>query len=102
MSYENTLRRISIFSNKTTHQVVLSIKGNELTISAQDIDFSNEAKETIPCSYDGESMEIGFNAKFLVEMLSVLGTDEVVLQLSTPTKSRYHCALRKKMITMTS
>jgi DNA polymerase-3 subunit beta len=85
--FQNTLRRISIFSNKTTHQVVLSIKGNELTISAQDIDFSNEAKETIPCSYDGESMEIGFNAKFLVEMLSVLGTDEVVLQLSTPTRA---------------
>jgi DNA polymerase-3 subunit beta len=85
--FQNSLRRISIFSNKTTHQVVLSIKGSEVTVSAQDLDFSNEAKETIPCSYDGENMEIGFNAKFLVEMLNVLNTDEIVLQLSSPTKA---------------
>lgn len=85
--FQNSLRRISIFANKTTHQVVLSIKGNEVSISAQDLDFSNEAKETIACSYDGDPMEIGFNAKFLIEMLGVLGTDEVVLQLSTPTRA---------------
>ena len=83
----NTLKRISIFSNKTTHQVVFSIRSKELTISAQDLDFSNEAKETIACSYDGEAMEIGFNARFLIEMLGVLGTDEVVIELSTPSRA---------------
>lgn len=85
--FQNSLRRISIFSNKTTHQVVLNIKGNEVSISAQDLDFSNEAKETINATYDGDKMEIGFNAKFLIEMLGVLNTDEVNMKLSVPTKA---------------
>ena len=85
--FQNSLRRISIFSNKTTHQVVLNIKANEVAISAQDLDFSNEAKENINATYDGDNMEIGFNAKFLIEMLGVLNTDEINMKLSLPTKA---------------
>lgn len=87
MELQNTLKRISIFSNKTTHQVVLGIKSNQLKVSAQDIDFSNEAHETLACSYTGEDMDIGFNAKFMTEMLSTLPGDEVVLKLSTPSRA---------------
>ena len=83
----NTLKRVVIFANKTTHQVRLKITGSELHISAEDIDFANEAHERLSCQYEGEDMEIGFNAKFLVEMLGNLGSDEVLLEMSTSNKA---------------
>jgi DNA polymerase III subunit beta len=83
----NSLRRIAIYSNKTTNQVVMKIAGSELTISAQDLDFSNEASERLNCSYEGADMEIGFNEKFLIEMLNTLESDEVVFELSGPTRA---------------
>lgn len=83
----NTLRRVVIFANKTTHQVRLKISGSELHISAEDLDFSNEAHERLNCQFEGEDMEIGFNAKFLVEMLSNLTCEEVVLEMSSPNRA---------------
>jgi DNA polymerase-3 subunit beta len=83
----SSLRRVSIFSNKTTHQVRLKISGSELQISAEDVDFSNEAHERLSCRYEGDDIEIGFNAKFMVEMLSNLGTEEVILEMSTPNRA---------------
>src|SRR5690606_36413140 len=80
----NTLRRVVIFANKTTHQVRLKISGSELHISAEDLDFSNEAHERLNCQFEGEDTEIGFNAKFLVEMMIKLNTSEVVIEKSTP------------------
>ena len=81
------LRRVSIYSNKTTHQVRLKITGSELQISAEDSDFANEAFERLSCQYEGEDMEIGFNARFLVEMLANLETEEVALEMSTPNRA---------------
>ncbi len=83
----NCLRRVAIFSNKTTHQVRLKITGSELQISAEDLDFANEAFERLSCQYEGEDIEIGFNARFLVEMLSNLSTEEVILEMSTPNRA---------------
>lgn len=83
----NTLRRVVIFANKTTHQVRLKISGSELHISAEDLDFSNEAHERLNCQFEGEDLEIGFNAKFLVEMLSNLNCEEVVLEMSTANRA---------------
>lgn len=83
----NSLKRISIYANKTTHQVRLRIAGSELQISAEDLDFSNEANERLACEYEGEDMEIGFNAKFLVEMLSNLDAESVDLNLSAPNRA---------------
>ncbi|MBL7792779.1 MAG: DNA polymerase III subunit beta [Saprospiraceae bacterium] len=85
--FQNSLKRIAIYANKTTNQVSLNISEGSLTISAQDLDFSNEATEQMPCVYDGKAVTIGFNAKFLIEMLSVLETDEVKLELSGPTRA---------------
>ena len=85
--FQNSLKRISIYANKTTHQVILKITGSEVQISAQDLDFSNEANERLNCVYEGEDIEIGFNAKFLIEMLGVLDTDDVKMELSTPTRA---------------
>lgn len=83
----NTLRRVSIFANKTTHQVRLKISGSELHISSEDLDFSNEAHERLSCQFEGDDMEIGFNAKFLIEMLSNLTSDEVMIKMSTPNRA---------------
>ena len=85
--FQNSLKRIAIYANKTTNQVILNIQENSLTVSAQDLDFSNEATEQLACTYDGDSLTIGFNAKFLVEMLGVLEADEVKMELSTPTRA---------------
>jgi DNA polymerase-3 subunit beta len=86
-SFLSSLRRISIYANKTTHQVRLKITGSELMISAEDLDFSNEANERLSCEHDGEDIEIGFNAKFLVEMLGNLDSDQIRLSLSAPNKA---------------
>ncbi|QMU29001.1 DNA polymerase III subunit beta [Adhaeribacter radiodurans] len=83
----SSVKRISIYSNKTTHQVRLKLAGSELQISAEDLDFSNEANERLSCQYEGEDMEIGFNAKFLLEMLNNIDSDEVNLELSTPNRA---------------
>ncbi len=83
----NSLKRISIYANKTTHQVRLKITGSELQISAEDLDFSNEANERLACEYNGEDMEIGFNAKFLIEMLGNIDTPGVKVELSEPNKA---------------
>lgn len=85
--FQNSLRRIAIYANKTTNQVILNINEGSLTISAQDLDFSNEATEQMACTYDGETLNIGFNAKFLIEMLGVLESEEVKMELSTPTRA---------------
>ncbi len=85
--FQNALRRINVFSNKSTNQVVLSISGSELQLSAQDIDFSFEGNERMTCQYNGEDMQIAFNAKFLIEMLNAADSDEVKIELSTSTKA---------------
>ncbi|MBS1558955.1 MAG: DNA polymerase III subunit beta [Bacteroidetes bacterium] len=82
-----SLRRISIYANKTTHQVRLKITGSELQVSAEDIDFSNEANERLSCEHEGEDIEIGFNARFLIEMLSNLDTDQIKLNMSASNKA---------------
>ena len=82
-----SLRRIAIYANKTTHQVRLKLTGSELMISAEDLDFSNEANERLSCDHDGEDIEIGFNAKFLVEMLNNLSCKEVSLKFSAPNRA---------------
>ncbi|MFC3197253.1 DNA polymerase III subunit beta [Parapedobacter deserti] len=86
-TFLNSLRRVVIFANKTTHQVRLKISGSELNISAEDLDFSNEAHERLSCQFEGDDMEIGFNAKFLVEMLTNLDSEEVVIEMSTPNRA---------------
>ena len=84
----NSLRRIALYANKATNQVVLNITDKSMTISAQDLDFSNEATEQLSCVFTGgDSITIGFNAKFLGEMLNVLENDEIKLQLSTPSRA---------------
>lgn len=83
----SSIKRVSIFSNKTTHQVRLKISGSELNLSAEDLDFANEATERLTCQFAGEDMEIGFNSKFLIEMLSNLECENVTIEMSAPNRA---------------
>ncbi len=83
----NALRRVSIFGSKSTHQVRFKITGKELVLTAEDIDFSSEAKERLTCSYDGEDIEIGFNSRFMQDMLSNLESDNVIVEMSAPNRA---------------
>lgn len=85
--FQGALRRVSIFSNKSTNQVVVTISGSELQLAAQDVDFSFEGTERMKCQYNGEDLQIAFNAKFLIEMLAATESEEVTIDLSTPTKA---------------
>ena len=83
----NSVRRVAIFSNKTTHQIRLKITGAELNISEEDIDYSNKAEERLNCDYQGDDMQIGFNSRFLSEMLTNLTSDEIMLEMSMPNRA---------------
>jgi DNA polymerase-3 subunit beta len=83
----SSIRRVSIFANKTTHQIKLKLAGSELALSAEDVDFSNEANERLTCNYNGDDMEIGFNSRFILEMLNNLDTPEVRLEMSEPNRA---------------
>ncbi len=87
LSLLTSIRRVSIFANQSTHQIRFKISGKELVLSAEDIDFSNEAKERLTCAYEGDDMEIGFNSKFMVEMLNNTETTEVMIEMSASNRA---------------
>ena len=80
-------KRVSIFSNQSTHQVQFKINGNTIDISGEDIDFSNKANEKITVEYSGQDMQIGFNGKFLIEILNTLESEKIDIHFSTPSKA---------------
>ncbi|MEG2336797.1 MAG: DNA polymerase III subunit beta [Bacteroidales bacterium] len=83
----NSLRRVSIFANQAIPQAKFKMQASELLISAQDIDYASEAKERLACNYEGEPMEMGFNAKYIIEMLSSIETEEICLEMSQPSRA---------------
>lgn len=87
VEFYNTLKRVSVFSNQASNLVKLQLKGNQAMVSAQDIDFSISAYEKIKCQYQGDDMEIGFKSVFLVEILSNIGSQDVMIELADPTRA---------------
>ncbi len=83
----SSMKRIAIYANQTTNQVMFDITSNELTITAQDLDFANEAEERLGCDYEGEPLQIAFNAKFLIDMLAALDSEMVKFSLFSPTRA---------------
>ena len=81
------IRRVAVFSSKATHQVRFRITGQEIMLTAEDIDFYNEAKERLTCSYTGDDREIGFNSRFFQEMLGNFDSEEVKLEMSAPNRA---------------
>ncbi len=83
----NACKRVAVFANTGTSLLKLALAENQIKISAQDIDFSTSAEETIACSYTGAPMAIGFKAPFLIEILSSIASTEVVLELADPARA---------------
>jgi DNA polymerase-3 subunit beta len=86
-SFLNAIRRVSIFSNKTTHQVKFRIAGSQVDISAEDVDFGNDANERLTCEYSGKDIEIAFNARFITDMLNNLESEHIQMELSLPNRA---------------
>lgn len=82
-----TVRRVSVFSSSTTRQIRLHLQKDKLTIRAEDLDMSSEARETIACEYSSDEMEIGFNARYLADILSNVDGEEARFEFSTPNRA---------------
>jgi DNA polymerase III subunit beta len=87
IEFYNTLKRISVFSNQASNLVKLQMKGNQIMVSAQDLDFSISAYERIKCHYEGDEIEIGFKSVFLLEILANITSQEVMIELADPTRA---------------
>jgi DNA polymerase III subunit beta len=96
LKFYNTLKRVSVFSSQASNLIKLQLTGNQVTVSAQDIDFSISAYERIPCQYDGDELEIGFKSTFLVEILQNLQSADVVLEMSDPSRAGILVPLKKE------
>jgi DNA polymerase III subunit beta len=83
----SSIKRVSIYANKTTHQIRLKIAGSELQITSEDLDFANKAEERLSCQYEGTDMEIGFNSKFVIDMLNNIGAEQISLKMSAPNRA---------------
>jgi DNA polymerase-3 subunit beta len=83
----NACKRVAVFANNGTAQLRLALSENQIKISAQDIDFSTSAEETISCDYNGTPMAIGFKAPFLIDLLSSIASADVQLKLADPARA---------------
>ena len=87
VEFLNGIKRVAVCSNPTTNLIRMDIANNKVNLTAQDIDFSVSANETISCSYDGQNVTIGFKSTFLVEILSNIDTPTVVVELADSTRA---------------
>lgn len=83
----NAMKRVSVFANQASNLVKLAFNANEIHISAQDIDFSISAEETITCQFDGEPIKIGFKSSFLIEILGNINSSDIVMELSDASRA---------------
>ena len=83
----NACKRVAVFANNGTAQLRLALSENQIKISAQDIDFSTSAEETIACDYNGTPMAIGFKAPFLIDLLGSIASADVLLKLADPARA---------------
>jgi DNA polymerase-3 subunit beta len=87
VEFLSSLRRIQMFANQATNLVKMELKGNQVTVFAQDIDFSIASHDTLKCQYDGMEMNIGFKVNFLSELISNLPSTDIVLEMSDPSRA---------------
>ncbi len=87
VEFLNSIKRVAVCSNPTTNLIRMEIVEDCINLTAQDLDFSISANESVSCSYDGQSMSIGFKSTFLVEILSNTDTPTVVVELADSTRA---------------
>jgi DNA polymerase-3 subunit beta len=83
----SSLKRLTPYTSQSTHQVVFQVVGSQLTVSATDIDYASEGRENLMVNYNGEDFTIGFNSKYLSEILSTIHSEEVMIEMSTPARA---------------
>ena len=83
----NALKRVVVFSNPGSSLIKLQLLPDSIFITAQDIDYSTSAEETVACVYEGEEISIGFKGTYLIEILNNIPSPEVVLQLADPSRA---------------
>jgi DNA polymerase-3 subunit beta len=83
----SALRRVSVFSSQASSLIKLQLDADLIQISAQDVDFSTSADESMACQYSGKSMSIGFKSTFLIDILNNLNSQEVILELADPSRA---------------
>ena len=92
----SSVRRVSLYSSSTTHQVRFSFSNNQIVVSAQDFDIGGEAKEVISCEYEGDEVEIGFNSNYVSDVLNHLECENVLLEFDSPIKATIFREVEKK------
>lgn len=83
----NASKRVAVCSNQATGQIIFKLSQNRMEITAQDLDFSMSAQETLTCEYEGTPMEIGFKSTFLIEILSNFPYDTICIKLADPNRA---------------
>ena len=87
LSLIGALRRVALFSSQASSLIKLRMQENLIVVSAQDIDFSTSAEESLVCQYMGTPMSIGFKSTFLIDILNNISADEVVIELADPSRA---------------
>ena len=80
----SAVKRVSIFSNKSTHQIALRLNDEDLLVSTEDPEQSTKAKENIKGEYSGENITVGYNAAYLKDVLSHIDDESIIVQLKSP------------------
>ncbi len=96
VSLINALRRVNLFAPKSSSLVVMNLHPDEVIISAQDLDYGTSAEERLTCEYQGNSMVVGFNGVFMVEILSNMQDENILLRLSDPARPGLYSGLEQK------
>ena len=87
LDFLNSLKRVSVFANSNSNLVKLSISNNKIELSAQDIDFAISGREEIICEFEGDPIDIGFKSTFLIEIVSVLDSANINIELTDSSRS---------------
>ena len=82
----NSVRRVSVCANKGSNHIKFNLGAGSLEITAQDLGFSLAAYEKLQCEYEGDDLSIGFKSTFLVEILSNIDCNEIVLKFADGTR----------------
>jgi DNA polymerase-3 subunit beta len=79
-----SMRRLDIYSNKTTHLGRFALSGNSMRVHAEDLDYDNRATENLHALYEGDDLEIGFNVALMMDIIGNVHTDDVVMEVESP------------------
>ncbi len=83
----NAIKRVATFANQGTNLVKFTITSGKINLTAQDIDFSNSAEESIACQYDGDDIQIGFKATLLIDILNAIPSSDIIIELADPSRA---------------